>query len=166
MDHYAHYERQHGETRPAAPAWMSEGFDGTGRGLGLYREHPLSQLKGNTERTPENTPKMLRAMITGIYHKSGVVMYFRGGKVPNPMKHPYLTGEPCPVYGWRVLDGDVIRKFEAPTVEKEKQRYKPYVAVQERELMKADNDLPAVPQKAASGKDDGKPLLKRLFFWK
>ncbi|CAD2212893.1 hypothetical protein AGDE_04933 [Angomonas deanei] len=150
------------------PEWMDRGADGTGHGIGLHRSHPLSKLKGNLRRGPSDVPRVLNMMIQGVWHKSGVKLYFRGGKPPNPSKHPYLTGEPCPVYGWRVTDPGVIREFSVPAVEKDKVRYKPYVALQERKIMNFDATVPAKVGETGdqSEKPDSKPLMKRLFFWK
>ncbi|CCW61155.1 unnamed protein product [Phytomonas sp. EM1] len=150
------------------PAWMDHGIDGTGYGIGLHRAHPLSKLRGNLSRNPKEVPRVLAMMIQGVWHKSGTKLYFRGGKPPNPSKHPYLTGEPCPVYGWKITDPTVIREFDFPYVEPDKIRYKPYVALQERKIMGSDvadqkgNPLTAVSQDDSSTK----PLAKRLFFWK
>jgi hypothetical protein len=127
-------------------------------------------------------------MIKGVWHKSGVKLYYRGGKPPNPSTHPYLNGEPCPVYGWRVLDHEVTRQFNVPVLPKDKIRYKPYVALQERKFMSGTGasptpaaqaaappgSVPALPGAGGGGsgggsgaaKEDKKPLLKRLFFWK
>jgi hypothetical protein len=159
------------------PAWMDEGSDGTGHGIGLHRTHPLSQLKGNLKRSPAHAPRIFNMMMKGVWHKSGVKLYFRGGKPPNPSMHPYLTGEPCPVYGWRVLDEGATRLFNVPVVEKDKVRYKPYVALQERKFITdvaretaAARGPPKETALSAGGdaakSDDKKPLIKRLFFWK
>jgi hypothetical protein len=158
------------------PQWMDEGMDGTGHGIGLHRTHPLSDLRGNLRRTPSQTPRIFNMMMKGVWHKSGVKLYFRGGKPPNPSTHPYLTGEPCPVYGWRVMDHQVTRQFNVPALDKDKIRYKPYVALQERKFMtgtgapvaQAPTDVPALPTGqggSPAAKDEKKPLLKRLFFW-
>ncbi|KPA81378.1 putative mitochondrial hypothetical protein [Leptomonas pyrrhocoris] len=149
------------------PAWMDNGADGTGYGIGLHRAHPLSKLRGNLSRGQREVPRVLNMMIQGVWHKSGNKLYFRGGKPPNPSTHPYLTGEPCPIYGWKVTDPSVIREFNLPQPEKDKGRYKPYVALQERKIMGVQ--APMKEQSAVSpavGKDDSKPLMKRLFFWK
>ena len=153
------------------PRWMDEGIDGTGYGIGLHRKHPLSHLRGNLTRTPTHTPRIFDMMMKGVTHKSGVKLYFRGGKPPNPSIHPYLNGEPCPVYGWRVTDEMVTRQFNVPVVAKDKIKYKPYVALQERKFMSNTgapvanpaSSVPALP--SGEKKDDKKPLLKRLFFW-
>lgn len=159
------------------PLWMDEGGDGTGYGIGLHRSHPLSKLRGNLKRNPQDVPRVLNMMIQGVWHKSGNKLYFRGGKPPNPSVHPYLTGEPCPVYGWKVLDESVTREFNVPNIEKEKLRYKPYVALHERRLMgsalvsqneKVDSTAsPPVNVSSSNGANASikKPLVKRLFFW-
>ncbi|GET93456.1 hypothetical protein, conserved [Leishmania tarentolae] len=149
------------------PAWMDHGADGTGYGIGLNRTHPLSKLRGNLRRNPSEVPRVLNMMIQGVWHKSGNKLYFRGGKPPNPSTHPYLTGEPCPVYGWKITDPGVIREFNLPQPEKDKTRYKPYVALQERKIMGMQAPMKeqiAVPTSEES--TDSKPLMKRLFFWK
>lgn len=158
------------------PTWMDRGADGTGHGIGLHRTHPLSKLRGNYKRTPQHVPRIFRMVTQGVLHKSGVKLYFRGGKPPNPSVHPYLTGEPCAVYGWRVTDTAVIREFQVPHVEKEKMRYKPYVALHERRIIgdapvaspakPAANDSAVVPNGDAKEEKPSKPLMKRLFFWK
>jgi hypothetical protein len=167
--------KSEGHRTPGGPEWMRHGADGTGRGIALYRTHPLSKLKANTARSKENVPRIMTAMMQGFSHKSGRKMYYVGGKVPNPSLHPFLTGEPCPLYGWRVLDAGVIRQFEAPVIDASKMRYKPYVALHERRLLgidaPADGGKPAADGKEVAVKGDGdaadaKPLLKRLFFWK
>lgn len=147
------------------PAWMDNGADGTGYGIGLHRAHPLSKLQGNLRRGEQDVPRVLNMMIQGVWHKSGAKLYFRGGKPPNPSKHPYLTGEPCPVYGWKVTDPSVIREFAVAHVEKEKVRYKPYVALQERRIMGTGVLKPVEGEPTKPGKSD-KPLAKRLFFWR
>lgn len=149
------------------PAWMDNGADGTGFGIGLHRSHPLSKLRGNLRRNPSEVPRVFSMMIQGVWHKSGNKLYFRGGKPPNPSVHPYLTGEPCPVYGWKVTDPSVIREFNLPQPEKDKARYKPYVALQERKIMGGQAPLKEHGALSPSPeKDDSKPLMKRLFFWK
>ncbi|KAK7197312.1 hypothetical protein NESM_000678200 [Novymonas esmeraldas] len=149
------------------PVWMEQGSDGTGYGIGLHRTHSLSHLKGNLRRTPREVPRVFSMMIQGVWHKSGNKLYFRGGKPPNPSTHPFLTGEPCPVYGWKITDPAVIRDFNLPQPEKGKSRYKPYVALHERKIMGAPapttEKSPAATAPVAS---DSKPLMKRLFFWK
>lgn len=151
------------------PAWMDQGSDGTGFGIGLHRTHPLSKLRGNLRRGNKDVPRVLTMMIQGVWHKSGTKLYFRGGKPPNPSKHPYLTGEPCPVYGWKVTEPSVIREFNVPQIEKDKVRYKPYVALQERKIMGMTTAAPKenAPAVAREEKKDSeaKPLMKRLFFW-
>lgn len=159
------------------PKWMDEGADGTGYGIGLHRTHPLSKLRGNLRRGPQDVPRVLNMMIQGVWHKSGNKLYFRGGKPPNPSVHPYLTGEPCPVYGWKVLDESVTREFNVPNIDKEKLRYKPYVALHERRLMGSEivpsetstdsRSLSSTSITASEGKSIPvkKPLVKRLFFW-
>ncbi|KEG12854.1 hypothetical protein DQ04_01371010 [Trypanosoma grayi] len=146
------------------PEWMDNGADGTGYGIGLHRVHPLSKLRGNLKNSPTHIPRVLSMMIQGVWHKSGVKLYFRGGKPPNPSKHPYLTGEPCPVYGWRVTDESVIRQFNMPSVDSAKIRYKPYVALQERKIMGLKAPAPIEPSMPTKGTET-KPLVKRLFFW-
>ncbi|KAH9598132.1 hypothetical protein LSM04_004470 [Trypanosoma melophagium] len=146
------------------PQWMDNGADGTGYGIGLHRVHPLSRLRGNLARGPTHVPRVLSMMIQGVWHKSGVKLYFRGGKPPNPSKHPYLTGEPCPVYGWKVTDESVIRQFNMPIQDAAKVRYKPYVALQERKIM-GINAPAVIPPDAPKRSTDAKPLVKRLFFW-
>ena len=175
------YAPRAGIDATAPPAWLSKGIDGTGHGVGLARHHPLSTLTGNLQQTPENVERIMSATMTGFQHQNGRRLYYRGGKVPQPQMHPYLTGEPCPVHGWKILDHDVTRKFEAPTQDKERVTYRPYVALHEQKIH--DMDKPAqiaaggspnapattdgsTPKKppAGGGKKD-KPLLKRLFFW-
>lgn len=169
---------RHVKTSPW-PRWMDVGADGTGQGIGLHRVHPLSKLRGNMNRSPSNVPRIFDMMVHGVWHKSGRKLYFNGGKPPNPSTHPYLTGEPCPVYGWKVTDSHATRPFNVPHVEKEKVRYRPYVALQERKILgmssAADHmEKGAAPPsgslaKSASGdesKSTSKPLMKRLFFWK
>jgi hypothetical protein len=157
--------------------WMTEGFDGTGRGIGIYRPHPLSQLQGNFSQKVENIPTMLNMMMKGVPHRSGLIFYYRGGKPPNPSKHPYLTGEPCPVYGWKVLDTNVTRQFHSPHIEKGQVLLKPYVALHERGILgnlAKESALPssgsstskAVSAAPSSAAKEDKPLLKRLFFWR
>lgn len=152
------------------PAWMDHGADGTGHGIGLHRTHPLSKLQGNMRRGTRDVPRVLNMMIQGVWHKSGNKLYFRGGKPPNPSKHPYLTGEPCPIYGWKITDPSVIREFNVPHVEKDKVRYKPYVALQERKIMGSHAPSQVkeglVPKEEGTAKSEAKPLMKRLFFWK
>jgi hypothetical protein len=108
----------------------------------------------------------------GFAHRSGVTLY-TGPKLPKPHLHPYLTGQPCPVYGWRVLEHSVIRAFDAPQLSADKLRYKPYVALHERRIVgesveassesaRPKGDSPPPAKKA----QDAKPLLKRLFFWR
>jgi hypothetical protein len=144
---------------------MDEGADGTGHGIGLHRTHPLSRLRGNLKRSKSNVPYIFNMMIKGVYHKSGVKLYFKCGKPPNPSTHPFLTGEPCPLYGWKVTDPNVTRSFSVPVVEKEKMRYKPYVALQERKIL-GTQPMSTAPAKAKDSAKDTKPLMKRLFFWK
>lgn len=160
----------HKPTAARWPAWMEEGADGAGTGIGLHRSHPLSKLKGNLRRGKQDVPRVFQMMMTGVTHKSGLKLYYRGGKVPNPSKHPWLTGEPCPVYGWKVLDSNVIRQFTAPVVDKDKIVYKPYVALNEKKMMTDDGSLPEPDSTAPVPVDDApkkeKPLMKRLFFWK
>ena len=171
-------DKQNPRGQAAYPTWMDHGIDGTGHGAGLHRSHPLSPLKDNTERTFESVPRMFTAMTMGINARNGATMYYRGGKPPNPSKHPYLTGEPCPVYGFRVLDHQVARHFEMPVVDKEKQKYKPYVAMQDYAILKqataASADSAPGPVGGATGgaappAKGEKPmeqLKKRLFFWR
>jgi hypothetical protein len=140
---------------------MESGIDGTGRGIGLHRAHSLSTLKGNTQRTSQNVPRIFAAVMQGYRHESGITQYSRGRKVPNPSLHPFLTGEPCPVYGWKVLDHGVTRAFDAPHTDK--MRYKPYVAIHERRLT---GIAPLPAPTSPPPKESSKPLLKRLFFWK
>ncbi|CCW69262.1 unnamed protein product [Phytomonas sp. Hart1] len=149
------------------PVWMDQGADGTGFGIGLHRAHPLSKLQGNLSRKPSEVPRVLAMMIQGVWHKSGTKLYFRGGKPPNPSKHPYLTGEPCPVYGWKVTDPLVTREFDFPHIEQDQMRYKPYVALQERKVDGSDvADSKANSLKPLSQDDSStKPFVKRLFFW-
>ncbi|KAG5488781.1 hypothetical protein JIQ42_00398 [Leishmania sp. Namibia] len=148
------------------PAWMDQGADGTGFGIGLNRAHPLSKLRGNLRRNPSEVPRVLNMMIQGVWHKSGNKLYFRGGKPPNPSTHPYLTGEPCPVYGWKITDPGVIREFNLPKPERDR-RYKPYVALQERKIMGMQAPVhEQSPLTASKESTDSKPLMKRLFFWK
>ena len=93
--------------------------------------------------------------------------------------HPYLNGEPCPVYGWRILEHNyTARQFDAPQVPADKLRYKPYVALHERRIV-GEAEIPAaskddgkvVPTGSGEGgkkqqqQQESKPLLKRLFFW-
>jgi hypothetical protein len=168
-------------TEPRSPKWMYAGLDGTGRGIGLHRTHPLSSLTGNLQETQENIPRIFRAMMRGFSHTSGARLYYKGGKVPHPEMHPFLTGRPDPVHGWKILDHDVTRKFEAPIVDKERVVYKPYVALHEKKLYEDDDAQkkkdeaaaleaggpgakPPVADKPRKDKSD-KPLLKRLFFW-
>ncbi|CBH17987.1 hypothetical protein, conserved [Trypanosoma brucei gambiense DAL972] len=147
------------------PEWMDNGADGTGYGIGLHRTHPLSRLRGNLKRSPSHVPRVLGMMIQGVWHKSGVKLYFRGGKPPNPSVHPYLTGEPCPLYGWKVTDESVIRQFNMPSIDGTNFRYKPYVALQERKIMGVQ--VPSDSVSLASGRTtESKPLAKRLFFWR
>mmetsp|Transcript_52812 Transcript_52812/g.60684 ORF Transcript_52812/g.60684 Transcript_52812/m.60684 type:complete len:209 (-) Transcript_52812:32-658(-) len=159
------------------PVWMDVGADGTGHGIGLHRTHPLSKLRGNMRRTPSNVPKIFDMMVHGVWHKSGRKLYFKGGKPPNPSTHPYLTGEPCPVYGWKVTDPNATRAFNVPHIEKDKQRYRPYVALQERRILGTSSEAVDVKDRgtattgnvAKSATDSpvkSKPLMKRLFFWK
>nr|CCC95561.1 unnamed protein product [Trypanosoma congolense IL3000] len=147
------------------PEWMDNGADGTGYGIGLHRTHPLSKLRGNLKRGPSHVPRVLGMMVQGVWHKSGVKLYFRGGKPPNPSVHPYLTGEPCPIYGWKVTDESVIRQFNVPVVEGSDLRYKPYVALQERKIM-GTQVSPHRKTPVAGGAPESKPLVKRLFFWR
>lgn len=147
------------------PLWMDEGADGTGHGIGLHRTHPLSPLKGNLRRSPSHVPRVMNMMIQGVWHKSGNKLYFRGGKPPNPSTHPFLTGEPCPIYGWRVLDENATREFNVPQIDKEKMTYKPYVALHEKRLMPSDVVSHKPPGPVQPEKDQRKPLVKRLFFW-
>ncbi|KAF8286804.1 hypothetical protein TcG_08319 [Trypanosoma cruzi] len=163
-DRGKHYVGRKRWLKNSWPEWMDNGADAFGYGIGLHRVHPLSKLRGNLKTSPSHVPRVLNMMIQGVWHKSGVKLYFRGGKPPNPSKHPYLTGEPCPVYGWRITDESVIRQFNMPSVDVTKVRYKPYVALQERKIMGLDTHKPVVSQ--TSKKDsDAKPLVKRLFFW-
>ncbi|RNE97865.1 uncharacterized protein Tco025E_09353 [Trypanosoma conorhini] len=150
--------------RNSWPAWMDNGADASGYGIGLHRVHPLSKLRGNLKTSPSHVPRVLNMMIQGVWHKSGVKLYFRGGKPPNPSRHPYLTGEPCPVYGWRVTDASVIRQFNMPSVDVMKLRYKPYVALQERKIMGTSAHKPVETQPPTKP-TAAKPLVKRLFFW-
>lgn len=148
------------------PTWMNSGADGTGYGIGLHRQHPLSKLRGNLRRSTQDVPRVLNMMIQGVWHKSGNKLYFRGGKPPNPSKHPYLTGEPCPVYGWKVTDPSVIREFNLPQPQKDKVRYKAYVALQERKIMGSVVPIKKESSPLESDASSSKPLVKRLFFWK
>ena len=167
---------------------MDIGIDGTGRGAALHRAHPLSHLKDNTGRDFDDVGRMFQAMTQGINVKNGTTMYYRGGKVPNPSIHPYLTGEPCPVYGWRITDHKVIRHFDVPLMDREKMKLKPYVALQDAALMEKaksrrqqlDSEVAQqgvvggatapenkdVDKKDSKKQADDRPLLKRLFFWK
>jgi len=166
---------------PPYPRWMDHGIDGTGYGAGLHRAHPLSKLNDNMQRDYASIPRIFGAMTMGINAKNGQMMYYRGGKPPNPSRHPYLTGEPCPVYGWRVTDHAVTRTFEMPVVDKEKQKYKPYCAMQDHRLLQAaaaagsDGPAPAKAKDAPAAAGAPPPaakdkpmdqLKKRLFFWR
>lgn len=154
------------------PDWMDKGTTGTGNGIGLNRTHPLSKLKGNVSRDASEIPRMFAMMTQGVRHTSGLRLYRRaGGKAPNPSTQPYLTGEPCPVYGWKVLDEAVTRKFEAPHIA-DRNKYKPYVGMQERQIL-GDLGAEPAPSKSVAKTEPqidkpapSKPLLKRLFFWK
>jgi hypothetical protein len=183
-NHFNSQRRRH----QAYPAWMDHGVDGSGRAVGLYRAHPLSKyygtLKDNLQRENEHVPRVFRAIAQGYAHFSGRTLYSNGAKLPQPQMHPYLTGEPCPVYGWRILDhNNVTRTFDAPQVPLDKVRYKPYVALHERRIV-GENEIPATPASDDSstegkkivpkddsskggkkGSSESKPLLKRLFFW-
>ena len=156
---------------PVYPEWMDKGLPGTGRAIGIYRAHPLSHLSDNFKTDIENLPRTLQMIISGVWHSNNKKFYSNHKKAPNPKVQPYLTGEPCPVYGWKVTDPSVIRQFEAPHIE-DRSRYKPYVGVQERKMMESytegTSDSKSVttekkPKEDAPKKD--KPLLKRLFFW-
>ena len=162
------------------PSWMDEGLPATGHGIGINRAHPLSQLKDNysTDWESHGISRTLQMISQGKFHANGRRFYSRANKAPNPLEHPWLTGEPCPVYGWKVLDHDVIRKFETPVIV-DKTRYKPYVAVQEKLLMDdvpvteasggpLSNDKKAVEKKApqADKPKKDKSMMKRLFFWR
>ena len=177
--HDTPYDRQRTDFFPKQPtplsqrsrsiAWMNNGFDGTGRAISIYRPHPLSELRGNFSQKIEDVPTMLNMMMKGVRHRSGLRFYYRGGKPPNPSKHPYLTGEPCPVYGWKVLDSGVTRQFHSPHVEKGQVLLKPYVALHERGILgNLSDDLAASPAGGSSAvsKKEDKPLLKKLFFWR
>jgi len=156
------------------PAWMDHGYDGTGRSIGLHRTHPLSKATGNLQRDAEHVPRVFRAIIQGYAHRSGVTLY-TGAKLPRPHTHPYLTGEPCPVYGWRVLEPFVVRQFDTPQVSADKQRYRPYVALHERRIIGESTEASAESARPrrdggeakppATKQQESKPLLKRLFFW-
>lgn len=163
QDRHRHDNTRKHVKKPEYPKWMDEGSDGTGFGIALHRTHPLSKLRGNLRRNPKNVPRIIQMMTQGVWHKSGRKLYFLGGKPPNPSQHPFLTGEPDPVYGWKVTEPLATRQFNVPAVEKDKQRYKPYVALQERKIIGtpvASSKTPAVKEPAK------KPLMKRLFFWK
>lgn len=181
--HAMHHSKTKQKRRPY-PAWMDHGIDGTGSGIGLYRAHPLSKHHGiladNLQRDTEHVPRVFKAMTQGFAHESGQKRYSTGSKLPQPQMHPYLTGEPCPVYGWRILDHNVPRNFDAPQVPLEKVRYKPYVALHERRIIgedgssstakisaKGEDKSVATKSSSSEGKGgkDTKPLLKRLFFW-
>eukprot|EP00658_Telonema_sp_P-2_P069371 TRINITY_DN58564_c0_g1_i1.p1 TRINITY_DN58564_c0_g1~~TRINITY_DN58564_c0_g1_i1.p1 ORF type:complete len:123 (-),score=13.12 TRINITY_DN58564_c0_g1_i1:112-480(-) len=109
-------------------------------------------------------------MMKGVPHRSGLKFYYRGGKPPNPSRHPYLTGEPCPVYGWKVLDSSVTRQYHSPHIEKGQVLLKPYVALHERGILGnlANDDTAVSPSgsdsnkalttSAASDKDDKPPV--------
>lgn len=148
------------------PAWMDHGYDGTGESIGLYRHHPLSKsLVGSLQRDHESVGRVFKSIIQGFHHKNGRTLY-SGGKLPNPSRHPYLTGEPCPVYGWRVIDHSIVRQFDAPQVSAEKARYKPYVALHERKIIGEETVVKKeTPPETDNKKKEAKPLLKRLFFW-
>jgi hypothetical protein len=151
------------------PAWMDHGADGTGHGIGLHRTHPLSRLRGNFKRGKQDVGRVFDMMIHGVWHKSGRKLYFSGGKPPNPSQHPFLTGEPCPIYGWKVTDASVIRQFNVPHVEKDKIRYRPYVALQERKILgdtyAVKSTGKSITTKKPRSEHAQKPLMKRLFFW-
>eukprot|EP00758_Cryptobia_borreli_P015409 Tbor_TRINITY_DN6022_c0_g2::TRINITY_DN6022_c0_g2_i3::g.10619::m.10619 len=148
-------------------SWMRKGADPTGTGIGLHRKHPLSKLKGNMQRTNRNVPVIFNMMMQGVKHKSGITLYYNGGKPPNPSKHPYMLGTPCPVFGWRYLEPELIRRFEHPQVANDQIKYKPYVALHEAKLVNnvyssnASSDSTPVSDK----KPKEKSLLKKLFFW-
>ena len=167
-------------TQAAYPAWMEHGIDGTGKSIGLYRAHPLSKYYGtltdNLQRTHADVPRVFRAITQGYAHTNGRTIYSAGAKLPQPQMHPWVNGEPCPVYGWRILEHNyTARQFDAPQVPADKLRYKPYVALHERRIV-GEAEIPAaskddkkvVPKDGSGGEDkkqDSKPLLKRLFFW-
>jgi hypothetical protein len=156
------------EVKKTWPGWMDTGLPGTGYGIGIHRTHPLSHLKSNFVQDVENLPLVYAKMMQGVYHRNGKRFYSRAKKAPEPAQHPYLTGEPCPVYGWKVTDRTGIRRFEAPHIE-DRFRYKPYVALQEKKLM-VDDDGDISPPKeikkpATPKKEEKKSLRKRLFFW-
>lgn len=157
------------------PEWLDKGANGYGRGIGVERTHPLSKLKGNFSREAADVPRMVQMMAKGVLHASGKYLYRRKvGKAPNPSRQPYLTGEPCPVYGWKHTDTMPTRKFETPFIQ-DRNRYKPYVGVQERQIVENTPEIPSAKSKApvagagsAAQREskESKPLLKRLFFWK
>ena len=160
-------DRPKPQSRVKYPKWMQHGIDGTGRGIGLYRPHPLSKRnKGNYVRVSSEMPRIFSMMMNGVRHKSGHQLYSTSSKPPNPSKHPFITGSPHSVYGWRVNEPHLIKEFNTPHVSKDQIRYKPYVALHEKGLL-GSAIKPSTSSAAASDsvQKPAKPLLKRLFFW-
>eukprot|EP00759_Apiculatamorpha_spiralis_P049836 PhF_6_TR44486/c0_g1_i1/m.68503 len=175
------------------PQWMDNGVDGSGHGIGLYRTHPRSKLKGNISRKRDHIPYLLRRMAQGVHHASGKKYIRENGRTPNPFKFPYLTGKPSSLTRWVHLEPELLRTFAPPTVsEANKDLYKPYVALHElanledEEILKLKSGGADPSERLAlegggsggSGKAKGlslktkpeeepaKPLKKRLFFWR
>ena len=173
------YEKKH--YVPAArhwPRWMDEGVDGTGRGIGLYRTHSMSKLKGNLSRKVDHIPYVIRLMIQGVYHASGEKYVRKHGRVPDPFRFPVLTGKPSSLVKWVHEEPELLRTFEVPVPDElRKDVYKPYVALHEMGAA-ASNDAAkpleigaggntaVVKKSGAAAPAESKPLKKRLFFWK
>ena len=167
---------------PAArhwPRWMDEGVDGTGSGIGLYRTHPMSKLKGNLSRKIDHIPYVIRLMVQGVYHASGEKYVRKHGRVPDPFRFPVLTGKPSGLVKWVHEEPELLRTFEVPVPDElRKDVYKPYVALHEMGAVPVDANKPleigaggssAVALKGGPGAAppaESKPLKKRLFFWK
>jgi hypothetical protein len=173
-------QRAKTEHRDAYPQWMDNGIDGSGLGAGMYRPHPLSKdMKSNLSRSKWNVPHIYDRMLHGFHLESGEKKGRKGKRIANPSRFPYLTGEPCPVFGWKITAPEAIRTFEVPAVDIEKIRYKPYVALNERKMMEKSGVTSeevgiAYKDETAVAKQDepdtkapkDKPLLKKLFFWR
>ncbi|KNH04256.1 hypothetical protein XU18_4466 [Perkinsela sp. CCAP 1560/4] len=95
----------------AYPAWMDQGIDGYGQGIGIYRSHRLSKLSANMQRNRDNIPYYIRRMTQGVFHASGRKLVYKGGKLPDPTRVPVRTGHPSALTRYVHTEKHLIRKF-------------------------------------------------------
>jgi len=168
------YEKKFHNPQPKTwPRWMDDGFDGTGKGIGLYRTHPLSKLKGNYSRKRDHIPQVIRLMTQGKFHASGRRYIRKSGRVPDPTRFPVLTGKPAALGGWSHEEPELLRTFEVPVMDESRQGvYKPYVALHEKAIVVSSsleeegNSKGSEVEVAEESPKESKSLRKRLFFWR